>query len=438
MYPPHCYHLTWMGKMEAAAAASTPSPISLHLSETLLTDPAPTASGFVILSDNLPAMQSLLPTFEEKVSLICIDPPYNTTSRFSYRDDFRISIKEYRESNPGWQEGDPFCNGRLHQEWLNLIYPRLLLAHRFLREDGVLYCFLDDVEIHNLRCLLDEIFGADNFVASIIWQRKHTRANDARWFSTNHDYILVYAKNKKQWRPGRLPRTDVANARYKNPDNDPRGPWMSAPLHAKSGTVRVNSENFRYTFKNGYTWCPPKGKYARLTQETMRQKEEENRFYFGKDGTAQPSEKKYLSEVQDGMVPTTIWLHTEVGHNHIANEELASRLDKGIFETAKPTKILKQILELSLPSTGEVIVMDFFAGSGSFGDAVVQFSTEKTQPISFLLIQEDLTYSTPRVLPDGTELRSMGEMIWERMRRAVKQISPKRFCLLRYQSHPDD
>jgi adenine-specific DNA-methyltransferase len=281
-------------------------------------------------------LKSLLPFYAGQVKCIFIDPPYNTKSAFTHYDD-----------------------NLEHSVWLSMMYPRLELLRELLAEDGSIWITLDDNESHYLKIMLDEIFGRQNFVANVIWQKKHTRANDAKWFSDNHDHILCFAKNKEKWQRNLLERTDEANSSYSNPDNDPRGIWQSLPLQAKSGT----DTNFIHTFKNGVSWTPPKGRFSAFSHQTLDEMEDDNRIWFGKDGKNIPRYKKFLSETKDGLVPVTVWLHQEVGHNQDAKSEVKIFNADEVFDTPKPEALLQRILHLSTNEND--LVLDSFLGSGT-------------------------------------------------------------------------
>ncbi|MFZ5593309.1 MAG: site-specific DNA-methyltransferase [Pseudomonadota bacterium] len=295
----------------------------------------------LIFGDNLLALKALEAEFAGKVKCVFIDPPYNTGSAFTHYDD-----------------------GLEHSIWLGLMRDRLEIIRRLLSEDGSLWITIDDNECHYLKVLCDEIFGRGNFVANAVWQKKYTIANDAKWLSDNHDHVLIYAKNKTEWRPQKLPRTEEMNARYKNPDNHPKGPWKATPLHAKSGSE--SNKSFSYTFKNGVVWSPPPGTYPRFSEESLRRMDEGNEIWFGKDGTAMPSRKTFLCDlVDDGTPSPTVWLHTDVGNNHEAREEVKSFNQTNPFDTPKPEKLLQRILHLAT-NPGD-LVLDSFAGSGTTG-----------------------------------------------------------------------
>jgi adenine-specific DNA-methyltransferase len=293
--------------------------------------------NYVIKGNNLLALHSLKKVFSGKVKLIYIDPPYNTgNDDFGYNDRFN------------------------HSAWLTFMKNRIQIARDLLSKDGSLWINIDDDEAHYLKVLADEVFKRENFVSNIVWQKKYTVANDARYFSDNHDHILVYAKNLDSFEINGLERTEDQNKRYTNPDDDPKGPWMSQPLHAKSGNV----SDFSYTFKNGVTWSPPRGTYPRYTKESLREFEKESRMWFGSKGDAVPRVKKYLSKMGN-VTPATIWFHDEVGNNDQANKEVKRLVTQEEFSTPKPEKLLKRIVHIG--SKEGDLVLDFFAGSGTTG-----------------------------------------------------------------------
>lgn len=295
----------------------------------------------LIFGDNLLALKALEQEFAGRIKCVFIDPPYNTGSAFTHYDD-----------------------GLEHSIWLGLMRDRLEIIKRLLADDGSLWITIDDNECHYLKVLCDEIFGRGNFVANVVWQKKYTIANDAKWLSDNHDHLIIYAKNKEAWFPNKVPRTDEMNARYKNPDNHPKGVWKATPLHAKSGSV--SSADFSFTFSNGITWSPPAGTYPRFSEETLKRLDSGNEIWFGKDGKASPSRKTFLSELtNDGTPAPTVWLNTDVGHNHEARDEIKVFNAQNPFDTPKPERLLQRIIHLAT-NTGD-LVLDSFAGSGTTG-----------------------------------------------------------------------
>ena len=295
----------------------------------------------LILGDNLLALKALESEYTGSIKCVFIDPPYNTGSAFEHYDD-----------------------GIEHSIWLSLMRDRIEILYRLMSNDGSIWITIDDNESHYLKVLCDEIFGRPNFVTNVVWQKKYTVANDAKWFSDNHDHILVYAKDKQVWRPNRLPRSEEMNARYSNPDAHPKGVWKATPLHAKSGSEKL--KDFSYKFRNGYVWTPPPSTFPRFSVDTLNRLDEGNEIWFGRDGKAQPSRKTFLSELtNDGTPPLTVWLHGEVGHNHEARTEAKSFNGAEVFATPKPERLISRILTIAT-KPGD-LVLDSFAGSGTTG-----------------------------------------------------------------------
>ena len=308
--------------------------------------------------------------------MIYIDPPYNTGNDFIYKDDFKKSKKEY-EKELGVEDEDggklfrnTDSNGRFHSDWLSMMYERLVVARDLLRDDGVIFISIDDGEVANLRKIGDQVFGEENFIANVIWQKKYTRSNDARWFSDNHDHILCYGKDKQGMSLNLLPRNDNQLGAYSNPDKHPKGVWKATPLHAKSGTNTTD-----YTFINGNKWKPPIGTFRRFNDESMKRMDENNEIWFGENGTQIPSRKSFLCDVKDGVTPVTLWPYNEVGHNHEANNELKDLKIGGLFNNPKPTKLLKRAIILT--TNADDIILDFFSGSATTAHAVMQLNAEE-------------------------------------------------------------
>jgi len=307
--------LTWIGKGNDPAVEPR---ILLHDASKDYGDP--TAENMLIHGDNLLALKALEQEFAGKIKCIYIDPPYNTGSAFEHYDD-----------------------NLEHSTWLSLMKPRLDILKNLLSEDGSIWISIDDDEGHYLKVLCDEVFGRQNFINTVIWEKKYTIANDAKWFSDNHDFVLVYAKNKETWRPNLLPRSDGMNAAYKNPDNHPKGVWKATPLHAKSGSDKA--DNFTYTFRNGVTWSPPAGTYPRFSAESLAAMDANDEIWFGKDGNAIPSRKTFLCDLKKNGIPSrTVWRFDDVGHNHEAREEVKAFNAESIFATPKPERLIERIL----------------------------------------------------------------------------------------------
>lgn len=323
----------------------------------------PDAGNLLVQGDNLEALKALLPYYAGKVKCIYIDPPYNTGNEsWVYNDNVNSpEIRAWLGSVVG-KEAEDLSR---HDKWLCMMYPRLRLLKEFLSEDGSIWISIDDNEGHYLKAISDEIFGRQNFVANVIWQKKYTIANDAKWLADNHDHILLYAKNKEQWRPLRLARSGEMNARYRNPDNHPKGPWKSTPLYAKR-TGSEKEQAFTFTFKNGVTWTPPRGTSPRFPADTLRRMDENDEIWFGSDGKAAPSRKTFLEELKiEGTPAATIWLHTDAGHNHEAREEVKALNPENPFATPKPENLLRRIIELATVEGDRIL--DSFAGSGTTG-----------------------------------------------------------------------
>ena len=299
----------------------------------------PTTENMLIHGDNLLALKALERNYAGKVKCIYIDPPYNTGSAFEHYDD-----------------------NLEHSTWLTLMKPRLELLRKLLADDGSIWISIDDDEGHYLKVLCDEVFGRNNFVNTVIWEKKYTISNDAKWLSDNHDFILVYAKSKEIWRPNLLSRTDEMNKAYKNPDNHPKGVWKATPLHAKSGAA--SSQTFSYTFKNGITFTPPEGTFPRYSADSLKKMDDNNEIWFGKDGNSVPSRKTFLCDLRRQGIPArTVWRFDEVGHNHEARDEVKQFNHIFVFATPKPERLLERILRLG-SSEGD-LVLDSFLGSGT-------------------------------------------------------------------------
>ncbi len=297
-------------------------------------------ANLLIKGNNLLALHSLKKKFANKVKLIYIDPPYNTgNDSFNYNDNFN------------------------HSTWLTFMKNRLEIAREFLRDDGVIFIQCDDNEQAYLKVLMDEIFGRENFVNTICWEKKYSPANDAKWLSDNHDFILIYAKRKETWKPNLLPRTEEMNARYTNPDNDPRGRWKTGGFSVKTYTANYD---YPITTPSGKIVYPPSGSCWQTSKENYEKMLQDNRIYFGKNGDSKPQIKQFLSEVQQGVVTKTFWKYDECGHNQIGKQEikaLFANSNTDLFSTPKPEALLKRIIEISTQEND--LVMDFFAGSGT-------------------------------------------------------------------------
>ena len=429
--PQERYQFTWPDKKKSVVLANQPIAKTLRLDREKSVGKDGTlgsidTENIYIEGDNLDALKLLQETYLGKVKMIYIDPPYNTGNDFIYEDDFSQNADDYLGNSGQFdEEGNRLVqntesNGRFHTDWLNMIYPRLRLAKDLLADDGVIFISIDDGENGNLRKACNEIFGEHNFLANLIWEKKYTVANDALFFSDNHDHILCYVKNVSSFIIGKLPRTDEMNAAYKNPDNHPKGPWKATPLHAKSGSA--NSATFSYTFKNGVVFTPPAGTFSRYSAETLRKFDENDEIWFGKDGTSIPSRKTFLCDLKNkGIVPRTIIPFTTGGHNHEAVEEVKNLLQDNVFTNPKPVKLLKYLLTVGNCKENSII-LDFFSGSATSAHAIMQLNAEDGGHRKFIMVQ----------LPEQTDAKSEAykagykticEIGEKRIRRAGKKIN---------------
>ena len=377
-------------------------------------------------SSTLLCPKLLQKSYAGKVKLIYIDPPYNTGKEFVYPDNFQDSIKNYLELT-GQVDGDgrklstnTEASGRFHTDWLNMMYPRLKLARNLLCEDGAIFISIADHEIYHLRSLMNELFGEENFVAAVIWQKVYSPKNSARHFSEDHDYVVVYARSGEAWTPNLLPRTEEMEARYLNPDNDPRGPWKPGDLSARNfygeGTYAVNCPSGRVI--DG----PPSGRYWVVSKVRFSGLSDDGRIWWGIDGNNVPAIKRFLSEVQSGRVPQTLWTYDEVGHTQEAKKGLINAVafpnSDAVFETPKPTRLIRRMLQLATKGDESSLVMDFFAGSGSTLHAVMSQNAEDGGNRRCILVQ------LPEPLTNGAAgpLSTIAEIAKERLRRAGEKI----------------
>ncbi|MFC2540736.1 site-specific DNA-methyltransferase [Neisseria sicca] len=426
------YQLDWAGKTAAYLNLQSPTSRTLVPCKEESVDFDGTQNVF-IEAENLEALKILQKAYAGSVKMIYIDPPYNTgNDSFIYPDKFSESREEYARrvgdtDDAGYLKRDGVFqgawrkngkdSGHYHSNWLSMMLPRLHLAKTLLADDGVIFISIDDNEQAQLKLLCDEVFGAENFVADIIWQKKYSPQNDAKWFSAMHDHILCFAKNKEIWRPNLLARSEEQNVRYSNPDNDPRGNWKSSDF-----SVKTYSANYDYsiTTPSGRVVNPPPSRSWRTSKENFEKLVADNRVWFGASGNNVPSIKKFLSEVKQGITPSTIWFREEVGDNQEAAKNIRNLFDSPPFDTPKPVRLLERMINLSLNSDG--IVMDFFSGSGTTAHAVMQLNAEDGGSRRFICVQ------LPEETDEKSEARKAGfdtiaEIAKERIRRAGRQIS---------------
>jgi len=432
--PQERYHLNWPGKREALLTANAPIAKTLRPCRQESVD-FDTTQNLFIEGDNLDALKLLQETYLGKVKMIYIDPPYNTGKDFIYRDHFTADKEVYEiETGVRDEEGNKLvdeekwkqntaANGRFHSDWLSMMYPRLKLARNLLKDDGVIFISIDDGEVHNLRKIGDEIFGVDNFLANIVWQKKYAVSNDDPGIAPMHDHILVYRKSDSFLR-NLLPRTDKQLQRYKNIDDDPRGLWSSD--NYVSNKSRYERPTLWYSIshpKTGKDVWPDENAVWRYSTDKHQQMVDENRLYWGPEQSySKPRLKRFLSEIQDGIVPSTWWPFSDVGHNDEGQKETGVLLGKKIFSTPKPVRLLEQIVRIA--SNPDDVVLDFFSGSGATAHAVMQLNAEDGGNRKFIMVQ------LPEVCGEKSEAfkagyKTIAEISKERIRRAGKKIKEK-------------
>ena len=416
------YQFTWPDKRAANRLANTPTTMTLRPCREESVDFDHTHNLY-IEGDNLDVLKVLRETYLGKVKMIYIDPPYNTGNDFVYHDDFSQDANEYR-ANSGQLDEDgnrlvqnTESNGRFHTDWLNMIYPRLKVARDLLSDDGVIFISIDDNEDYNLRKICDEIFGSNNFLAQIVWERSYAPISLVKHFSKNHDYVLCFAKNINNVKCNGLSRPDSTNSKYGNPDNDPRGPWRTDNLSV--GPV-VKEKVYPITTPSGRICYPPKGRCWLYTKERYEEMVRDNRIWFGITGDNVPAPKRFLSEVKQGLTPMTIWKYAEVGHTQDSMRELRELFDgEKVFDYSKPVKLIKRVIELYSGSNS--LILDFFSGSATTAHAVMQLNAEDGGNRKFIMVQ----------LPEKTDPKSEAykagyknicEIGKERIRRAGKKI----------------
>ena len=423
------YGLGWKGKSDVFATIQEKTVQTLHSDRANSVDWDTTGNMF-IEGDNLAALKILHKAYYGKVKMIYIDPPYNTGNDFIYNDDFKQTRRSYEaEAGITDDEGNVVrddglrtnTGGHKHSNWLNMMYPRLFLARNLLRQDGVIFVSIDDNEVHNLRLMMNEIFGEENFVAQIVWERAYAPVNLKHHFSESHDYIVCFARNIDLLDKLSLKRNEAADARYKNPDNDPRGPY-------KADNFSVGPANPKHIYEiitpSGRRVLPPSGYSWRFSEEKTRELIADNRVWFGKDGNNVPAYKRFLSEVKDGVTPMTVWKYTDVGHSQDATKEVKDLFDSvAYFDYPKPAKLIKQLA--SLCTDGNDIILDFFSGSGTTAHAVAELNAEDGGNRRWICVQlPELTDEKSEAYKAG--YRTIADIARERIRRAGAKIRADR------------
>lgn len=411
------YQFTWPGKREAKAEARRP------IYKTMIPEPGKskdwdTTENLYIEGDNLDALKILKETYAGKVKLIYIDPPYNTGHDFVYDDDFAKTRGEYdAESGDYNEEGgrlvaNPESNGRFHSDWCSMMYPRLALARDLLTADGAIFISIDDNEVNNLLNLMNELFGQENEIATFVWEKMYTTKNDSSVVSNKHEYVCCFAKSVNTLSFNLLPRSDEMDARYTNPDNDPRGPWKAIPLYAngerKNGRYEVVSPS------TGTIHLPKPNSHWRYRKEDVEKLISDNRIYFGADGLGQPNLKRFLSEVKQGINVSSLWKSNEAGTNDSAKKDIRALFDgDSPFDFPKPLILMRRILDIA--SSDECTILDFFSGSASMAQAVMEKNAEDGGNRRFVLVQ----------IPEETtgQFSTLTEIGEERIRRAGAKIA---------------
>ena len=414
------YGLNWPGKADCFKTIQRPSMATLV--------PAPdesvsfdTTENLIIEGDNLEVLKLLQKSYLGRVKMVFIDPPYNTGHDFIYPDNYTESLETYlRYTGQIDAEGRKYstnteADGRFHSKWLNMMYPRLFLARNLLRDDGVIFITIDDHEVDNLRKCCYEVFGEENFIAQIEWQKRYTRSNNTDDFTSVMDHVVVFAKSDK-FKPQLIEREEEANARYQNPDNDPRGPWKAVPfLNPLSPEERPNLA-YPITHPNGQV-IEPKKKAWRSEETVWKRLVDENRVWWGKEGDSEiPNVKRFLSEVRQGMTPINFWDYEFAGHTDSANQELKAIFGDKVFDTPKPTRLIQRMMQLAAPSDEGGIVLDFFAGSGTTGHAVLDQNGKDGGKRSFIMVQ------LPERI-DRTDYPTIAEITKERVRRVIRKMN---------------
>lgn len=416
------YQFTWPDKRKAILAANAPINKTLRPCREESVD-FDNTENLYIEGDNLEVLKLLQETYLGKVKMIYIDPPYNTGNDFVYEDDFKLSADEYIDNSGQLdEEGNRLVtntesNGRFHTDWLNMIYPRLKLAKDLLSEDGVIFISIDDNEADNLRKVCDEIFGEENFLAQIIWERAFAPVNLKKHFSPSHDYIICYANNIDNCVCNGLKRDDSSNSRYANPDNDPRGVWTSGDL---SVGPAVTEKIYEIITPSGRSVYPPSGYCWRLDKNTFFEYIKNKRIWFGENGDNVPRIKRFLSEVKQGITPMTIWKFKEVGSSQDASRNLKKLFDdKAFFEYPKSVPLIERCIQLY--SNKKSLILDFFSGSATTAHAVMQLNAEDGGKRKFIMVQlqEECAENSEAYKAGYKNICEIGK---ERIRRAGQKI----------------
>ncbi len=416
------YQFTWAGKSQARLEANKPTTATLRPCKEDSKE-WDTTNNIFIEGDNLEVLKLLQKSYANKIKMIYIDPPYNTGKDFVYKDNYADNLGNYLSiTGQTDEEGkktstNTESDGRYHSNWLNMMYPRLRLARNLMNDNGVIFISIDDNEQANLKKICDEIFGEENFISNIIWHKRYAASNDAKGIPSMHDHILMYQKSN-QFERNLLPRTSKQDSLYKFDSNDGKGLWRPDNL-----TVKTISENYLYEITNPQTnkkYLPTQGRSWLTNSATVDKWIAEGRVFFGQKGDGAPQLKRYLNEVQQGIIPTSLWSYDEVGHTDFSRKELKSIfVTSAPFDNPKPTTLIRKIIQISCDN--ESLILDFFAGSGTTAHAVMQLNAEDGGNRRCISVQ----------LPEPTDQKSeafkagyktIAEITKERIRRAGEKI----------------
>ena len=423
------YTLNWAGKADAFKVLQERTSATLKPQPELSVN-FDTAENVFIEGENLEVLKVLQKSYYNKIKCIIIDPPYNTgNDSFIYPDRFKENLEAY-EKRVGEKDEAGFLmkeglfrknsreNGHYHSNWLNMMLPRLFLARTLLRDDGVIFVHIDDNEAHNLRLLMNEIFGEENFVAQIVWQKKYGPANDAKYFSTTHDYILCFSKKLDCWNPILFSRNEKQLEAFKNPDNDPRGIWRASDLSARTASA---STYYPITLPSGKIVYPPPSRSWIVSKAKFEELVNDNRIWFGVGGNARPMQKKFLSEIKEGITPQTWWDREFADDNKNARYEIKEIFPENVFDTPKPTKLIKRLIEVVSETNEEEIILDFFSGSATTAHAVLLKNLEDGGNRKFILVQ------LPELCDENSEAfkagyKTIADISRERIRRVISKL----------------
>lgn len=413
------YEFNWVGKQAARAEAFLPTNKTLRPVKEDSVDWDNTQNLY-IEGDNLEVLKLLQKSYIGKVKMIYIDPPYNTGKDFVYHDDFVQSAEEYDERNVD-EEGNRFrkntdSNGRFHSDWCSMMYSRLMVTRSLLSNDGVIFISIDDNEVENLKKICDEVFGENNFIANVVWQRTYAPIALKKYFSENHEYCMVFAKQLDEFKMNLLPRSNKQNRDYKNLDNDPRGPWKVGNLTVGPA---VEKQIYEIIGPTGRSFFPPSGYCWRFSKERYEELVKDNRIWFGANGSNSPVPKLFLTEVQDGVTPMTLWTFNEVGHGQEATRDFRTLMGGSVFANTKPLRYMSRFLTIG--SNSGDIILDFFSGSATTAHAVMQLNAEDNGNRKFVMVQiQEETPKDSEAYKAG--YKNICEIGKERIRRAGKKI----------------